>query len=305
MKFSNQTIFLGDSNSSNSDKADSPSTITKSIPTESTQSSNRNTTSSSSFIVEPKPTARGQSKDRTSDFATVSKPTTGTISQLGSQVSSLNISHGNKNEMITLSGVDHARNFDDDVTIETIGCITADDENRDDTINKRSEGSVDGEDDYPGNNNDDDDEDEDDDDDDDDDDCVDDDDNNDDTVDSDVDGETDGDEDEQNRAENEDPDEAGIETIPEDCDLLNVDIGDGLTDNWAEGVQFNINDPKLSKEQKTTLSLMIKCRKLIHMIKKSSIFNSYVKKQRNLSKKKRDLILRVIQKFPKLLKNFL
>ncbi|CAF1629062.1 unnamed protein product, partial [Adineta ricciae] len=91
---------------------------------------------------------------------------------------------------------------------------------------------------------------------------------------------------------NDDPIERGIETIPKDCDLLNVIIDDSLTDSWEEDIEIDVNDPTLSKEQKLILSLMAKCRKLILMIKKSSVFSDYIKKQRKLSNIKRDLIQR-------------
>ncbi|CAF1687233.1 unnamed protein product, partial [Adineta ricciae] len=178
----------------------------------------------------------------------IDKSTTGASSQLLNQVNALNISHGNENEMVILLEVDHARNYDDDVTNETIECTTEDDVSLGENFNEGNEGNADGEGDYLDNDNDNDDDDDDEDDDDDNN-------RNDDTIDNDVDDEIekDEDEDEQNRVENEDPDEIRIEIIPEDCDLLNADIDDSLTDNWEEGVQFDVHDSKISKEQKTTL----------------------------------------------------
>ncbi|CAF1535425.1 unnamed protein product [Adineta ricciae] len=174
----------GDINSSSSNKTDPSSTITK--------SSNRLTTSSSSSIVKSKPTARGQLKERNVNPVTIDKSTTGASSQLLNQVNALNISHGNENEMVILPEVDHARNYDDDVTTETIECTTEDDVSHGENFNEGSEDNADGEGDYLDNGNDNDDDDEDD----------------DDTINNDVDDEieNDEDEDEQHRAENEDPD---------------------------------------------------------------------------------------------------
>ncbi|CAF4421161.1 unnamed protein product [Rotaria sp. Silwood2] len=63
--------------------------------------------------------------------------------------------------------------------------------------------------------------------------------------------------------------------IGEDDDLSNLIGHDIFTDSWEQDIEVDPDDPALTKEQYTTLLLMIKCRKLIYLIKKSSIFTSY------------------------------
>ncbi|CAF2624370.1 unnamed protein product [Rotaria sp. Silwood2] len=62
--------------------------------------------------------------------------------------------------------------------------------------------------------------------------------------------------------------------IGEDDDLSNLIGHDIFTDSWEQDIEVDPDDPALTKEQYTTLLLMIKCRKLIYLIKKSSIFTS-------------------------------
>ena len=85
---------------------------------------------------------------------------------------------------------------------------------------------------------------------------------------------------------NDEDDEFMIPDI-EVSDLTGRDI---LTDYWEQDIEIDINDPTLAKEQRLTLLLMIKCRKLVCLIKNSSIITMYINEQRQLLKIKRDLI---------------
>ena len=85
---------------------------------------------------------------------------------------------------------------------------------------------------------------------------------------------------------NDEDDEFMIPDI-EISDLTGRDI---LTDYWKQDIEIDVNDPTLAKVQRLTSLLMIKCRKLICLIKKSSIIMMYIKEQRKLLKIKRDLM---------------
>ncbi|CAF3405625.1 unnamed protein product [Rotaria sp. Silwood2] len=105
-------------------------------------------------------------------------------------------------------------------------------------------------------------------------------------------GEDDEDEDD-NDLINEDDEDHNISTYEEDDEddnSSNVNEQDTLEDNWGDDIEVDVHDPTLAKDQQMTLSLMIKCRQLIYMIRKSSVLTAYTTRQRKLSKIKRDFI---------------
>lgn len=63
-----------------------------------------------------------------------------------------------------------------------------------------------------------------------------------------------------------------------------------ILDNWSEGVEIDPDDPTLTKEQKLTLALMIKCRCLINMIRKSSVLTLYFNRIRGTLKIQRNVL---------------
>ncbi|CAF1376039.1 unnamed protein product [Rotaria sp. Silwood1] len=75
---------------------------------------------------------------------------------------------------------------------------------------------------------------------------------------------------------NNDNDRADDKKDDEDDDAVDADDSDDNEDNWRVGAEVDPNDPTLTKEQQLTLSVLIKCRKLIDMIRKSSILTLYI-----------------------------
>ncbi|CAF1308555.1 unnamed protein product [Rotaria sordida] len=102
---------------------------------------------------------------------------------------------------------------------------------------------------------------------------------------------------------NNDNDHVDDKNDDEDDDAVDIDDGydddamstsvnpqNFLYDNWKEDAEVDPNDPTLTKEQQLTLSVLIKCRKLIDMIRKSSILTLYFNKHRKELKKPRNVL---------------
>ncbi|CAF3926623.1 unnamed protein product [Rotaria sp. Silwood1] len=102
---------------------------------------------------------------------------------------------------------------------------------------------------------------------------------------------------------NNDDDHVDDKNDDEDDDAVDIDDGydnddmstsvnpqNFLYDNWKEDAEVDPNDPTLTKEQQLTLSVLIKCRKLIDMIRKSSILTLYFNKRRKELKKPRNVL---------------
>ncbi|CAF3881450.1 unnamed protein product, partial [Rotaria sp. Silwood1] len=94
-----------------------------------------------------------------------------------------------------------------------------------------------------------------------------------------------------------------IKMIDEDGNAVDVDDNDDnydistsvnsqdfLYDYWREDAEVDPNDPTLTKEQQLTLSVLTKCRKLIDMIRKSSILTLYFNKHRTELKETRNVL---------------
>ncbi|CAF1316678.1 unnamed protein product, partial [Didymodactylos carnosus] len=64
---------------------------------------------------------------------------------------------------------------------------------------------------------------------------------------------------------------------------------DEITDNWAEDVGVDDNDPTLDVDQEDILALMKKCRRLIYCIKNSSVLTMHFNKLRQLANVQRCL----------------
>jgi hypothetical protein len=75
----------------------------------------------------------------------------------------------------------------------------------------------------------------------------------------------------------------------DDDDLSDVNKRHMLTDSWEQGVAVDPDDPALSNDQRLTLALMKKIRKLINMIKKSSILTMFVVQECQSQNMKRGL----------------
>ena len=75
----------------------------------------------------------------------------------------------------------------------------------------------------------------------------------------------------------------------DDDELSDVNKHHTLTDSWEQGVAVDPDDPALSTDQRLTLALMKKIRKLINMIKKSSILTMFVVQECQLQNIKRGL----------------
>ncbi|CAF3885577.1 unnamed protein product [Rotaria sp. Silwood1] len=67
-------------------------------------------------------------------------------------------------------------------------------------------------------------------------------------------------------------------------------IEEEILDRWSENVQVAPNDPSLTNEQKLILFLMTKCRRLINMIRKSSVLTLHFNHQRKILKIKRNVL---------------
>jgi hypothetical protein len=75
----------------------------------------------------------------------------------------------------------------------------------------------------------------------------------------------------------------------DDDNLLNF-IEQNTLDHWSENVEVDPDDPTLTKEQQLTLFLMKKCRRLINLIRKSSVLSLYFNHLRKILKKKRNVL---------------
>ncbi|CAF3158305.1 unnamed protein product, partial [Rotaria sp. Silwood2] len=103
--------------------------------------------------------------------------------------------------------------------------------------------------------------------------------------------------------DNNDNDQTDDKNDDEEEDAVDIDGNDdnddistsdnsqnSLYDNWREDAEVDPNDPTLTKEQQLTLSVLTKCRKLIDMIRKSSILTLYFNKHRKELEETRNVL---------------
>lgn len=95
--------------------------------------------------------------------------------------------------------------------------------------------------------------------------------------------------DNRNQADFEDNQDNFDDDIIDNDDVMKF-IQQSIRDNWSEGVEIDPDDPSLTGEQKTILSLITKCRSLINMIKKSSVLTLYFNNQRTILKIKHNML---------------
>ena len=88
----------------------------------------------------------------------------------------------------------------------------------------------------------------------------------------------------------ENDDDVDVDNSDDDGISSSTNQQNASCDLWQEGIEIDPNDPTLAKDQQLTLAVLIKCRKLINMIRKSSILILYFNRQSETLKITRNLL---------------